>query len=102
MQEHSQENMQELDLDTLDQVVGGVHRTINTGIPGKSAAIRSDASTEASWIAGLPSGTVVDTVTDQLVRDKVSGRNFVEIDFTDKNGNIRRGWVAASIVGLPR
>ena len=94
--------MDELNLDVMAQVTGGVKRTINTGIQGKSAAIRSGASTSASWIAGLPNGTEVDTVTDELVRDRVSGRNFVEIDFIDKNGNQARGWVAASIVGLPR
>ena len=96
------DNMKELNLDELAQADGGVKRTINTGIDGTNAAIRKGASTSAPWMAGLPNGTEVDTVTDQLVRDSVSGRNFVEIDFTDKNGNQARGWVAASIVGLPR
>jgi hypothetical protein len=44
----------------------------------------------------------VDTVTDKVVYDEGSGRNFVEITFTDKSGKSRNGWVAASIVGLPR
>ena len=92
----------ELNLDELAQASGGVKRTINTGIDGMSAAIRDGASTSARWLAGLPNGTVVDTVTDKTVKDSVSGRNFVEIDYTDKNGNQARGWVAASIVGLPR
>ena len=94
--------MEELSLDALEQVAGGVQRTVDTGIPGVSAAIRNGASTEAKWIAALPTGSVVDTVTDKLVFDEVSGRNFVEITFTDKNGKPARGWVAASIVGLPR
>ena len=90
----------ELNLDELAQASGGVKRTINTGIDGTNAAIRKGASTSAPWMAGLPNGMEVDTVTDQLVRDSVSG--LVEIDYTDKNGNQARGWVAASIVGLPR
>ncbi len=96
------DNKVELGLDAMEQVTGGVVRTINTGIDGQNAAIRSGASTSAGWIASLPSGTQVDTVTDKLVYDAVSGRNFVEIKFTDKSGNSRVGWVAASIVGLPR
>ena len=95
-------NKIELGLDAMEQVTGGVVRTINTGIPGQNAAIRNGASVNAGWIASLPSGTQVDTVTDKVVYDPASGRNFVEINFTDKNGNARVGWVAASIVGLPR
>ena len=95
------DNKVELGLDSMEQVTGGVLRTINTGIPGQNA-IRSGASVNAGWIASLPSGTQVDTVTDKLVYDAASGRNFVEINFTDKNGKARTGWVAASIVGLPR
>ena len=92
----------ELTTEMMEQVTGGVQRTVDTGIPGTHAAIRSGASTEAKWIAALPSGTVVDTVTDKLVYDPVSNRNFVEISFTGKDGKPARGWVAASIVGLPR
>lgn len=95
-------NRVELGLDAMEQVTGGTLRTINTGIPGQNAAIRSGASVNAGWIASLPSGTQVDTVTDRTVYDAASGRNFVEINFTDKNGKSRTGWVAASIVGLPR
>ena len=95
-------NKVELGLDTMEQVTGGVLRTINTGIPGQNAAIRSGASVNAGWIASLPSGTQVDTVTDKVVYDDASGRNFVEIRFTDKYGKPGTGWVAASIVGLPR
>ena len=96
------DNKTELGLDTMEQVTGGVLRTINTGIPGQNAAIRSGASVNAGWIASLPSGTQVDTVTDKVVYDAASGRNFVEINFTDKNGKARTGWVAASIVSLKR
>ena len=57
---------------------------------------------DSQWIAALPSGTVVDTVTDKPVYDSASGRNYVQINFTDKNGKTATGWIAASIVGLPR
>ena len=96
------DNKVELGLDSMEQGTGGVLRTINTGIPGQNAAIRSGASVNAGWLASLPSGTQVDTVTDKVVYDAASGRNFVEINFTDKTGKARTGGVAASIVGLPR
>ena len=73
------------------------------------ALIVKDLFTEAGftvipsiYAASLPSGTQVDTVTDKVVYDDASGRNFVEIRFTDKYGKPGTGWVAASIVGLPR
>ena len=96
------DNRNELKPEEMEQVTGGVWRTIDTGIPGKNAAIRSGASVNAGQIASLPSGTQVDTVTDKVVYDDASGRNFVEIRFTDKYGKPGTGWVAASIVGLPR
>ena len=95
-------NMQELSLEAMEQATGGVKRTVNTGIEGVNAAIRSAASKSAGQIASLPTGTVVDTITDEVVYDPQSGRNFVQIKFTDKFGGERTGWVAASIVGLPR
>ena len=96
------ENMQELNMDAMAQAVGGVQRTINTGIEGLNAAIRSGAGKTYRQIASLPNGTIVDTVSDKLVYDAESGRNFVEISYRDQNGKLRDGWVAASIVGLPR
>ena len=95
-------NMKELDLHTMEQVTGGVFRTINTGVPDLKAAIRKEACKSSRQIAALPNGTVIDTVTDQTVFDPESGRNFVQITFTDINGKKSVGWVAASIVGLPR
>ena len=71
------ENKIEIGLDTMEQVTGGVLRTINTGIPGQNAAIRSGASVNAGWIASLPSGTQVDTVTDKVVYDPASGHGYV-------------------------
>ena len=96
------EKKQELSIEAMEQVVGGVNRTINTGVEGLNAAIRSGAGTSYKQIASLPNGTVIDTVTDQLIYDPISNRNFVEIHYVDKNGKSGTGYVAASIVGLPR
>ena len=89
--------MSELNLHQMEQVTGGVWRTVNTGVSGLNAALRIGPGKNTKQIASLPNGTQVDTVTDQIVYDSVSGRNFVEVDV-----NGMRGWVAASIVGLPR
>ena len=93
---------QELSMDAMEQVTGGVQRTVNTGIEGLNAAVRCGAGKSYRQIASLPSGTVVDTISDKLEFDDASGRNFVEITFRDKNGKTSTGWIAASIVGLPR
>lgn len=95
------DKMQELNMDTMEQVTGGVQRTVNTGINGKHGVVRAAASTESAWVTALPNGTVVDTVTDQLVYDPYSRRNFVQINYT-KDGQSGTGWIAASIIGMPR
>ena len=89
--------MKELNLNQMEQVKGGVWRTVNTGVSGLNAALRNGPSKKSKQIASLSNGTQVDTVTDELVRDPVSGRNFVEVAVNGK-----QGWIAASIVGLPR
>ena len=94
-------NMKELSMDEMDRVSGGVYRTVNTG-SDLNAAVRSGPSKSDGQIASLPNGTLVDTVTDKLVYDGASGRHFVEVTFTDKNGNSRTGWIASSILGMKR
>lgn len=89
--------MNELCLHQMEQVTGGVWRTVNTGVSGLNAALRIGPGKNTKQIASLPNGTQVDTVTDQVVFDSSSGRNFVEVTVDGK-----RGWIAASIVGLPR
>jgi len=90
--------MKELNLNEMEQVSGGVWRTVNTGVEGLNAALRNGPSKKGTkQIASLPNGTQVDTLTDQVVYDPASGRNFVEVTVDGKVG-----WVAASIVGLPR
>ena len=92
------ENTRELNQDEMEQVSGGVWRTVNTGVSGLNAALRDGPSKQGTkQIASLPNGTQVDTITDQVVYDPASGRNYVEVTVNGK-----RGWIAASIVGLPR
>ena len=92
------ENMTELNLKDMEKVSGGVWRTVNTGVSGLNAALRDGPSKVGTkQIASLPNGTQVDTITDKVVYDPASGRNYVEVI-----ANGKRGWIAASIVGLPR
>ena len=92
----------EIGLGEMEQVTGGTQRVVNTGIDDIKAAIRLGPSKGSKQIASLASGTIVDTVSDELVYDSVAGRNFVEIVFTDRNGVQQKGWIAASIVGMKR
>lgn len=92
----------EIGLGEMEQVTGGTQRVVNTGIDDMKAAIRLGPSKGSKQIASLASGTIVDTVSDELVYDSVAGRNFVEIVFTDGNGVQQKGWIAASIVGMKR
>ncbi len=95
--------MKELDLNTMAQVSGGLQRFVNTGTSDNAAIRSAPTQGQRNQIASLPNGTVVDTLNeDRLSRDPVSGRNYVEIRFVDKSGKERTGWIAASIVGLPR
>ena len=96
------EERKELSLNKMEAVAGGVQRIVNTGIDNLNAAIRNGPSKGRKQIASLPNGTVIDTISDELVYDSVSGRNFVEITFTDKKGQKASGWIAASIVGMKR
>ena len=90
--------MSEMNLNEMEQVTGGVWRTVNTGVPRLNAKLRNGPSMQGTkQIASLPNETQVNTVTDSLVYDPASGRNFVEVEVNGK-----RGWIAASIVGLPR
>ena len=94
--------MKELSLDEMNQVSGGVYRTVDTGKEGLNAAVRSGPSKGERQIASLPNGTVVDTVSDQLIDDPVAGRHFVEVRYTDRNGQVKTGWIASSIMGMKR
>ncbi len=97
------ENKRELNMKETEQVTGGVLRTVNTNTTDNAAVRSAPTQGQANQIASLPNGTVVDTIDENdPVYDTVSGRNYVQISFTDRNGNTRTGWIAASIVGLRR
>ena len=87
----------ELSTEEMGQVSGGVWRTVQTGVQGLDAALRAEARKSSRQIGHVSNGTQVDTVTDQLVYDPDSGRNFVQVTVNGKTG-----WIAASIIGLPR
>lgn len=88
----------ELTQNEMANATGGVRRTVNTGVSGLDAALRSDPSKSSSQIGHLANGSVVNTVTDQLVYDPVSERYFVEVKTPDG----RTGWIASSILGMRR
>ena len=87
----------ELSMEEMDRVSGGVWRKVNTGVQGLDAALRAEARKASRQIGHIANETMVDTVTDQLVYDPDSGRNFVQVTVNGKTG-----WIAASIIGLPR
>ena len=93
-----EDNRKMLNAEETAQVTGGVHRKINTGVDGLDAALRKGARNGSKQIGHIPNGTVIDTITDELVYDPVSGRNFVEVQLDDG----RTGWIAASILGMKR
>jgi len=87
----------ELGMEELEQATGGVLRTVNTGVDGLKAALRSGPGKNYDQIGNAENGTLVDTVTDKSVFDPESGRNYVEVILKGKHY-----WIASSIVGLPR
>ncbi len=92
------ENMnRELAMEEMEQVTGGVWRTVNTGVSGLDAALRSGPSKNSKQIGHVKNGTQVDTVTDELIYDSVSNRHFVEVTVDGKTG-----WIASSILGMKR
>ena len=92
--------MMELNEEMMNQVVGGRDCTVNTGT-GDKAAVRKGPGKAYGQLASLVNGTTVNTIGDP-VWDSVSGRHFVEIEFYDKKGALRTGWIASSLVGMKR
>ena len=87
----------ELDLESMAKATGGTGRTVNTGVSGLNAALRAEPRKSSKQIGSIPNGTKVELVSNQLVFDSEAGRNFVQVNY---NGKV--GWVASSLVGLPR
>ncbi len=96
------EKRKPLSMDQLENVVGGVNRVVNTGVEDLNAAVRLGPTKESRQIASLPNGTIVNTITDELVYDEVAGRHFVHVNFTNKDGEVSEGWIASSILGMKR
>ena len=92
----------ELNMEALENVVGGTQRTVRTGIDGLNAAVRSGPTKDSRQIASLPNGTIVNTITDELVYDPVAERNFVQVIYTTASGEQKEGWIASSILGMKR
>ena len=92
---------EELSLNELEQVTGGKVAYISTG-EDQNAGIwkKWDSIGIKKADDSLENGTAVNIVgTPRYHRAK--GRNYVEIEYK-KKGSKKKGWVAASIVGLKR
>ena len=94
------EDKREITLEEMDVVSGGVNRTVNTGT-GDKAAIRKGPGKSFGQMTSIVNGTSVNTISDP-VWDEVSGRHFIEVEFYDRNGIFRTGWIATSLIGMKR
>ncbi len=90
-------NMNELNLNDMEKVTGGVVHTINTGVDGLDAAVREEPRKASKQIGHIANGEKVNTISDTLVYDPVAQRHFVQVQFGEKTG-----WIASSILGLKR
>ncbi len=89
--------MNELNLNDIEKVTGGTDRTVNTRVQGLNAALRLEPRKDSKQIGSIPNGSHVDTIDNTLIYDPAAGRHFVRVSW---NGKI--GYVASSIVGMPR
>ena len=87
----------ELSMNEMEQVSGGTWHTVNTGVSGLDAALREKPCKKSRQIGHIPNGIEVDTVSDQLFYDSDSCRHYVQVQYNGKTG-----WVASSILGMPR
>lgn len=89
-------NAMELSLDELESVTGG--NTVNTGA-GNAGVWKKfgDIATQQARYS-LPNGTNV-AILGAPKYNEAKGRNYVQIQFSHK-GKTRKGWIAASIVGM--
>ena len=92
--------MVELNDNLMAEVIGGINKTVNTGT-GDKAAIRKGPGKGYGQITSLVNGTSVNTISNP-VWDDVSGRHFIEVEFYDRNGVYRTGWIATSLIGMKR
>lgn len=93
-------NIKELSLDELETISGGT-AVINTGT-SQNAGIWKKWESIASGKANdsLENGTKVEVIGKPRYNE-AKGRNYVLITYL-KKGVVKKGWIAASIVGLKR
>ena len=91
------DNMKELNLNEMENVTGGRLLIVNTGIEGVNAVIRKEPRKDSGRIGSIPNGTQVEVDVSTITYDPGSGRSFVKVVSAG-----RTGWVASSLVGLPR
>lgn len=94
-------NYEELSLNEMEQISGGKVSHIRTG-DDQNAGIWKKWDSIGSKRAddSLENGTAVNIVGAPKFHH-AKGRNYVEIEYK-KKGKTKKGWVAASIVGLKR
>ena len=92
-------DLRELNMDELEQVTGGEEKKVWTGTL-ENAAVRPPPGAP-DVMASLPNGTIVNTIGTYQYDSKTK-RNWIKIEFIDKHGFIKTGWIAASILGYPR
>ena len=84
--------MNRINEEALDNVVGGAIRKVNTG-SSKNAALRNGPGTGFEQIDSLRNGTRVDT-TGRKIFNEDDERYFSEVRVNGK-----KGWIASSIIG---
>ncbi len=85
-------DMNKINEESLENVVGGAKRVVDTG-DDRNAAIRVAPGLNMEQTASLKNGTVVNATGNFK---SVDGRNWAEIDFPV------HGWIKASIIGYER
>jgi len=94
-------NIEELNLDQLEQVSGGLTAPINTGDEQNAGVWRKWENIGVKRADdSLENGTTVNIIGAPKFH-KGKGRHYVEIAYTTKS-KMKTGWVASSIVGLTR
>lgn len=89
----------ELSIDEMENVTGGT--AVDTGMAGNAGVwkrFEDIANKRADY--SLENGTDVKILGDSRFNE-VKKRNYVQIQFKSK-GKFKKGWIAASIVGLKR
>ena len=81
-----------IDTEELENVSGGINRTVNTG-DERNAAVRVAPGESNTQIGSLPNGTLANATGRFATAD---GRNWAEIDYPV------HGWIKASILGFAR